>query len=116
MKDLLGMRCVVFHFTALLLTQTDGCWKRHQDNKAMSMLEEITQRMDRWDQDRAGIKETFAVVESGDPRASLTVHDRRGEPLVEDSAIRDDSDVPQFPSIFSIRERVMLEKVQSSSW
>lgn len=82
----------------------------------MSMLEEITQRMDRWDQERAGVKETFAVVESGDARASLTIHDRRGEPLVEDPEVRNGTNVPQRPDIFSLQEREMLKKVGSSSW
>lgn len=82
----------------------------------MSMLEEITQRMDRWDQERAGVKETFAVVESGDARASLTIHNRRREPLVEDSEVRKGTNVPQCPDIFSLRERGTLKKVESFSW
>ena len=82
----------------------------------MLMLEDISQRMNRWDQERAGVKETFAVVESGDPRASLTIHDRRGEPLVEDSEVRNDTNDLRFPNILTLREREMLEKVESSSW
>lgn len=71
--------------------------------------------MNRWDQERAGVKEKFAVVESGDARASLNIHDRRGEPLVEDLKIRSDASGPLRPDI-SLREREMLENVGSSSW
>ena len=72
--------------------------------------------MDRWDQERASVKETFAVVESGDARASLTIHDRRGDPLVEDSKIRNDASGALRPDIFSLRERETLENIGSSSW
>lgn len=82
----------------------------------MSMLEEITQQMSRWDQERTGVKETFAVVESGDACASLTIHDRRGEPLLEDSEVRDETKVPKCRSIFSPRDLEILEKVGSSLW